>query len=119
MSHSKKFPPITQTQIGLYATASGDHNPIHLNPDFAKSAGLGGTIAHGMLSMGMVGRSLLERGFAIENLKKFDAKFKGIVPAGESVEVFWESHPQDPKQLLFSLKDSHGQDVVTGTITLK
>lgn len=40
---------ITQENINLYAQASGDFNPIHLDKDFAEKSGLGGTIAHGML----------------------------------------------------------------------
>ena len=39
----------TREQIAAYAEASGDHNPIHLDEEFAKSVGLPGVIAHGML----------------------------------------------------------------------
>ena len=35
-----------------YAGASGDFNPIHYRDDFAKSVGLEGVLAHGMLTMG-------------------------------------------------------------------
>jgi 3-hydroxybutyryl-CoA dehydratase len=40
---------VTQEHINLYAEASKDFNPIHLDPEFARQAGLDGTIAHGML----------------------------------------------------------------------
>lgn len=40
---------ITQKDINLYAEASGDFNPIHVNEAFAAQTPLGGTIAHGML----------------------------------------------------------------------
>jgi 3-hydroxybutyryl-CoA dehydratase len=40
---------VTQQRINLYAEASGDYNPIHVDPTFATSTPLGGTIAHGML----------------------------------------------------------------------
>ncbi len=49
-------PPITREQLAAYAEASGDHNPIHLNDDAARMAGLDGVIAHGMLSMGFLGQ---------------------------------------------------------------
>ncbi len=49
-------PPITREQLAAYADASGDHNPIHLNDDAARMAGLDGVIAHGMLSMGFLGQ---------------------------------------------------------------
>jgi len=40
---------VTQAKINRYAEASRDFNPIHLNEEFARQAGLDGTIAHGML----------------------------------------------------------------------
>ncbi len=49
---------MTQAQIDAYADASGDHNPIHVNPEAARAVGLPGTIAHGMLSMGFLGQFL-------------------------------------------------------------
>lgn len=44
---------LTQERIDAYAQASGDHNPIHLDPDFARAVGLPSTIAHGLLTMGV------------------------------------------------------------------
>ena len=49
-------PAITREQLHAYAEASGDHNPIHLNDDFARMAGLDGVIAHGMLSAAFLGQ---------------------------------------------------------------
>ncbi len=40
---------VTQREINLYAEASGDFNPIHIDEAFAAKTPLGGTIAHGML----------------------------------------------------------------------
>jgi acyl dehydratase len=51
---------VTQEQINAYADVSGDHNPIHLDPATARSVGLEGTIAHGMLSMAFLGQSLTD-----------------------------------------------------------
>ena len=45
---------VTQEQIGAYADASGDHNPIHVNEEFARMVGLPGTIAHGLLDMAIL-----------------------------------------------------------------
>jgi acyl dehydratase len=45
---------VTQAQINAYAEASGDHNPIHVDEDFARMVGLPGTIAHGMLDLGIL-----------------------------------------------------------------
>jgi acyl dehydratase len=45
---------VTQEHINLYARASGDFNPIHIDPEFARKTQLGGTIAHGMLILAYV-----------------------------------------------------------------
>jgi 3-hydroxybutyryl-CoA dehydratase len=45
---------LTQEQIGRYADASGDHNPIHVNEAFARARPFGGTIAHGMLVLAAI-----------------------------------------------------------------
>ncbi len=42
----------TRDSLVKYAGASGDFNPIHYRDDFAKSVGLEGVLAHGMLTMG-------------------------------------------------------------------
>ena len=53
-----ELPPITRTTLALYAGASGDHNPVHIDIDFAKKAGMPDVFAHGMLSMAYLGRML-------------------------------------------------------------
>ena len=45
---------LTQEQIGRYADATGDHNPIHVDETFAGSTPFGGTIAHGMLVLASI-----------------------------------------------------------------
>ncbi len=53
-----ELPPVSRFTLALYCGASGDHNPIHVDSDFAKSACLSDVIAHGMLSMAWLGRAL-------------------------------------------------------------
>ena len=48
--------PVTRVQLVQYAGASGDFNPIHWDPERGSEMGLGGVIAHGMLSMGFLGQ---------------------------------------------------------------
>src|ERR1700710_1309415 len=52
------FAPITRQTLALYAGASGDHNPIHIDSDFAKQAGMEDVFAHGMLGMAYLGKAL-------------------------------------------------------------
>ncbi|HCU88730.1 MAG TPA: dehydratase, partial [Gammaproteobacteria bacterium] len=46
--HSLTMPPITRQTLAIYCGASGDHNPIHIDFDFARESGLDDVIAHGM-----------------------------------------------------------------------
>lgn len=55
-----ELPPISRLTLALYCGASGDHNPIHVDSDFAKSAGMPDVFAHGMLSMAWLGRALTQ-----------------------------------------------------------
>ena len=74
-----KIEPISRTTLALFAGASGDHNPIHLDTDFAKSAGLHDVFAQGMLSMAYLGR-LLTNWLPQDRLRSFEARFVAITP---------------------------------------
>ncbi len=55
-----ELPPVSRIDLVLYCGASGDHNPIHVDPDFARAAGEPGVFAHGMLSMAWLARLLTD-----------------------------------------------------------
>ncbi|MDT0200675.1 MaoC/PaaZ C-terminal domain-containing protein [Nocardioides sp. AE5] len=71
--------PISRTTLALFAGASGDHNPIHIDQDVAESAGLDDVFAHGMLSMAYLGR-LLTDNFGLEPLRSYSTRFASITP---------------------------------------
>jgi acyl dehydratase len=48
--------PISRTTLALFAGVSGDHNPIHIDVDVARSVGRDDVLAQGMLSMAYLGR---------------------------------------------------------------
>jgi acyl dehydratase len=48
--------PISRLTLALYCGASGDHNPIHVDSDFAHAAGMDDVFAHGMLGMAYLAR---------------------------------------------------------------
>ncbi|MDI3269926.1 MAG: MaoC/PaaZ C-terminal domain-containing protein [Bacillota bacterium] len=50
---------VTRDMIARYAQASGDHNPIHLDDEAARRAGLPGVVAHGLWTLGALGDGLL------------------------------------------------------------
>jgi acyl dehydratase len=71
--------PISRTTLALFAGASGDHNPIHIDLDVARSAGLDDVFAHGMLSMAYLGR-LLTNVVPQQQLRSFEVRFAAITP---------------------------------------
>lgn len=78
--------PIGYEQIVKYACASGDHNPIHLDNEAAKKAGLkNGVIAHGMLSMGFLGQMMTDW-IGEGRLKKLSVNFRGMVCLGDELK---------------------------------
>ncbi len=71
--------PISRTTLALFAGASGDHNPIHVDLDVARSAGLDDVFAHGMLSMAYLGRALT--GWVPqERIRSYRVRFASITP---------------------------------------
>ena len=70
-----------------YAGASGDFNPIHIDPELAKAVGLPGTILHGLYMMGLVARANTEAaGGDPAALKRLSVQFRGMgVPEQEIV----------------------------------
>jgi acyl dehydratase len=71
--------PISRTTLALFAGASGDGNPIHIDLDVARSAGLDDVFAHGMLSMAYLGR-LLTDAFPQQQLRSWKVRFAAITP---------------------------------------
>jgi acyl dehydratase len=78
------LPPLTRTTLALYACASGDHNPIHIDIDFARAAGMPDVFAHGMLSMAWLGQ-LLTNWAPQENLREFSVHFSAMTQVGERI----------------------------------
>ncbi|MBI5276510.1 MAG: MaoC family dehydratase [Burkholderiales bacterium] len=78
------LPPITRLDLALYCGASGDHNPIHVDIDFAKSAGMPDVFAHGMLSAAWLGR-LLTDWVPQCAIRSLDVRFAAITHVGERI----------------------------------
>ena len=62
-----------------YAGASGDFNPIHIDPEFAKAVGLPGNILHGLYDMALVARANVQAaGGDLRKLKRLSVQFRGM-----------------------------------------
>jgi acyl dehydratase len=75
-------PPITKLQLVKYAGASGDYNLIHTDDETARSVGLEGVIAHGMLSMAFLGEYLCWLA-GPESVRRLSVRFKEMVRPGD------------------------------------
>ena len=77
--------PISRTTLALFAGASGDHNPIHIDIDFAKSVGLDDVFAHGMLGMAYLGRFLTSITDQ-RNIRSYSVRFSSITQVGAKLK---------------------------------
>ncbi len=80
---------LDREMLKRYADASGDQNPIHQNEEFALSVGLPNVIAHGMLTMALVGKYVSDFAGGSAKVAEFGARFTKpvIVPAGQKVDL--------------------------------
>ncbi|HVD02927.1 MAG TPA: MaoC/PaaZ C-terminal domain-containing protein [Candidatus Dormibacteraeota bacterium] len=76
---------LTQERINGYAAASGDHNPIHLDADFARAAGLPSTIAHGLLTLGVACAQVERWAQGQAWTSRVSCRFSAPLPSGQIV----------------------------------
>ena len=100
------FGPVTRTDLVRYAGASGDFNPLHLDPDFARAAGLPDVIAHGMYSAGLVA-SAVERRFGMGAMAWLSLRFRAPVWVGDRLALTCD---RDDRDLTLTLR--RGTDTV-------
>jgi acyl dehydratase len=79
-----ELPPVDRTMLALFAGASGDHNAIHIDTDYARRAGVPDVFAHGMLSMAWLGR-LLTSWASQRQLRALSVRFTGITQLGHVI----------------------------------
>lgn len=79
---------VDQQLVDLYARVSGDHNPLHTNPEFAATTHFGRTIAHGMMTLAFLSQALeIWAGAAWSNGGAIDVTFLSPVYPGDEVTV--------------------------------
>lgn len=102
-----------------YADASNDHNPIHLDEEVAKAAGLPGKIVHGLCTMAIAMRSIVDNacGGDPSKLKKLSVRFTSpVFPGDKLVTEAWETGTGNTTHTLaFEVKrESDGVKVIKG-----
>jgi acyl dehydratase len=78
--------PTVSHQALLYRL-SGDKNPLHADPDFAKMGGFDVPILHGLCSFGVVCKAVVDRLLegAVDRVARYQARFAGVVFPGETI----------------------------------
>lgn len=108
---------VTQAQIDAYAEASGDHNPIHVDPEFARSVGLPGTIAHGLLAMAILTEAVARWADGYERVASVSCRFSKPLLPGEAITCTGRVVAVDAAEGLATLEleavSSSGQRVLT------
>jgi acyl dehydratase len=111
------LPPINRTTLALFAGASGDHNPIHIDTDFARKAGMPDVFAHGMLSMAWLGR-LLTNWAPQSRLRRFDVRFQGITHLANAIlctgHIVEKRDADRSVRIEVQSSNQHGQTKIAG-----
>lgn len=108
---------ITQDQIDAYAAASGDHNPIHVDRAFAASTPFGGTIAHGMLILAMIGEMMhAAHGQAWRRSGRLKVRFKAPTRPGDTVTASGAGPKTTAGALEYAVHcaNQHGEVLIEG-----
>jgi len=117
---------IDQSKVDLYAKASGDNNPIHINKDYAQNTSYGKRIAHGMLTLGILSE-ILVREFPKSWYKNGNIKVRFTAPVfpseyiityGEIVSII-DSEEKKIVKCNIGCKKTDGTKVISGKAEIR
>lgn len=114
-----RLAPVSRATLALFAGASGDHNPIHIDIDFARRAGMPDVFVHGMLSMAYVAR-LLTGWQPQSRLRSFSARFVAIthlgneIVCGGRVTAVGERNGENCAWVKVTMENQYGQSKIAG-----
>lgn len=126
----KSLPPVvkhvTQEKINLYAEASGDFNPIHVDESFAAKTPLGGTIAHGMLILAYASEMMtLAFGQSWFSQGKLSVRFRAPARPGDTLTINGKIDSIEHKDGVsyancsFECHNQKDEAIITGEATVK
>jgi acyl dehydratase len=84
-------------QQALIYRLSGDKNPLHADPEFAKIGGFDRPIIHGLCSYGVVCKAIVDEalGGDVTKVKRYQARFSGVGFPGETYAIsYWKQGDQ-------------------------
>ena len=117
-------PPITRTTLAYFCGASNDHNPVHVDSDFARASGADDVFVHGMLDMAYMGQ-LLTGWVSQRAILSFGVKFGAIVYVGDTITCRGEVVDKADSEGVYTLKlklsavDQNGELKLSGDAVVK
>jgi acyl dehydratase len=124
MTDEAQFPPTLELHCGpvaaidlaLFAAASGDHNPLHLDAEAARAAGFDRPVVHGMLTMAYAAR-LFSRVFGAGSVRALETRFTGLAKLGDTMilSATLASVAGDLGHYELRARTGAGAELVTGT----
>jgi 3-hydroxybutyryl-CoA dehydratase len=112
---------LTQAQVDAYANASDDHNPIHVDPEYARTTPFGGTIAHGMLVLALIGEMMFAAfGQNWLTSGKLKVRFKAPTRPGDTVtaSAVLLKHADGVAEYAVQCATAAGETVIEGRATV-
>lgn len=109
---------LSQEQVRRYADATGDHNPIHVDADFARATPFGGTIAHGMLTLASVSEMMAAAfGEAWLTRGRLRVRFRAPARTSDTITASAEAQPDRDGKRVFALEVRNQADemLISGT----
>jgi acyl dehydratase len=108
--------PVTRTDIVRYAGAGGDFNPVHHDDVYARSLGLPGVFAMGLLGAGYLSRVLAAE-FGASTVQRFTVRFRTQIWPGETLDLAVDdSEPteqDDVRRVRLSARNESGELKIT------
>lgn len=114
---------ITRTTLGLYAAASWDHNPLHIDSDFAQANGLDDVIGHGMLAMAYLGRWVTDR-YGVDRIAEFAVRFLAVTSVGDVLvcsgqpAALMEREGKSLRRIELVVSNQRGESVLGGHVLI-
>ncbi len=112
--------PVTAVDLALYAAASGDLNPLHLDDGVARKAGFDQPLVHGMLTMAYVAR-LFTQTFGSGALLALNTRFIGAAKRGDTLVLSARLGACDDNSALYHVRGTTGagSEVVSGSARVR
>lgn len=117
----RTYGPVTRTVLALYAGGSGDHNPMHIDIDFARRAGRADVFAHGMLTMAYLAQ-YIQTLAPPQQLRTWRVRFKAITPVNARVTcsgaIVANDRARNEVELALTARIDDGTETAAGEATI-